>query len=57
MAELVYGFPINYARFAAETYLSEQELRSMMSLYADRKELALLLQHDLCWRTTLASEP
>jgi len=44
MAELVYGFPINYARFAAETYLSEQELRSMMSLYADRKELA---QEDL----------
>ncbi|MCU1250086.1 MAG: hypothetical protein JWQ49_3115, partial [Edaphobacter sp.] len=40
MAELVYGFPINYAKFAAETYLSELELRSIMALYADRKELA-----------------
>jgi Zn-dependent peptidase ImmA (M78 family)/DNA-binding XRE family transcriptional regulator len=39
MAELVYGFPINYAKLAAETKLSEQELRSIMDLYADRKEL------------------
>jgi Zn-dependent peptidase ImmA (M78 family) len=39
MAELVYGFPINYARFSADTYLSEQELRSIMAMYADRKEL------------------
>ena len=41
MAELVYGFPINYARFAADTRVSEQELRSIMALYADRKELSL----------------
>ncbi|MCI0627884.1 MAG: XRE family transcriptional regulator [Acidobacteria bacterium] len=40
MAELVYGFPINYSRFAAEARVSEQELRSIMALYADRKELA-----------------
>ena len=41
MAELVYGFPISYARFAADTRVSEQELRSIMALYADRKELPL----------------
>jgi Zn-dependent peptidase ImmA (M78 family)/transcriptional regulator with XRE-family HTH domain len=40
MAELIYGFPINYAKFAAEAHLSETELRSIMALYADRKELA-----------------
>jgi Zn-dependent peptidase ImmA (M78 family)/DNA-binding XRE family transcriptional regulator len=41
MAELIYGFPINYSRFAADTRVSEQELRSIMALYADRKELSL----------------
>jgi Zn-dependent peptidase ImmA (M78 family)/DNA-binding XRE family transcriptional regulator len=44
MAELVYGFPINYSKFASDTHLSEEELRSVMALYADRKELA---QEDL----------
>jgi Zn-dependent peptidase ImmA (M78 family)/DNA-binding XRE family transcriptional regulator len=39
MAELIYGFPINYHKFAGDTRLSEQELRSIMALYADRKEL------------------
>lgn len=36
IVELVYGEPINYARFAGEIHISAQELRRIISLYQER---------------------
>ena len=39
MAEIVYGSPINYRKFSSDVHLSEQELRSIMSEYADERDV------------------
>jgi Zn-dependent peptidase ImmA (M78 family)/transcriptional regulator with XRE-family HTH domain len=39
MAESVYGYPIDFRKMAAELFIREQELRRIMSLYADRSEV------------------
>lgn len=40
MAEKVYGYPIDFRKMAAELFIRDQELRAIMSLYAERSEVS-----------------
>ncbi len=40
MAERVYGYPIDFRKMSADLSIRDQELRRIMSLYADRAEVS-----------------
>jgi len=40
MAEMIYGFPIDFRQMAAESHIGLGELKSIIALYADKSEVA-----------------
>ncbi len=44
MAEMAYGYPINYQQMASDCFVGMGELKTMLSAYADKSEVAV--KHD-----------